>query len=227
MSLFDRFFGNGVPNGMDFEEQRRWMVEHQLREWGISDPRVLDAMGRVPRELFVPPEYRESAYYDGALPIGEGQTISQPYVVAHMTMMLELKGHEKVLEVGTGSGYQAAVLSLLAREVHTIERIPRLAERARQVLVDELKLTNVHFHIGDGSKGWPEAAPYDAILVTCASPTIPPPLIEQLAPGGRMVIPVGPRGLQELVLVRKEDSKVSQEKRAPVAFVPMIGEYGW
>ncbi len=226
MSIFDRILRYSAPADMDFDQQRQWMVEHQLREWGISDRRVLDVMGQVPRERFVPEDQREAAYYDGALPIGEGQTISQPYVVAHMTEMLRLQGNEKVLEVGTGSGYQAAVLAYLAREVHTVERIAKLAARARAVL-DELGITNVYVHVGDGSQGWPEAAPYDAILVACASPQVPPPLVEQLADGGRMVIPVGPRGLQELVLVRKTGNKVTQENLAPVAFVPMVGEYGW
>lgn len=226
MSIFDHMLRHSAPADLDFEQQRQWMVEHQLCEWGISDQRVLDVMGQVPRERFVPEDQREAAYYDGALPIGEGQTISQPFVVAHMTEMLRLQGHEKVLEVGTGSGYQAAVLALLAREVHTVERIAKLAQRARAVL-DELGITNVYVHIGDGSQGWPEAAPYDAILVACASPRVPPPLVEQLADGGRMVLPVGPRGLQELVLVRKTGDKVTQENLAPVAFVPMVGEYGW
>jgi len=211
---------------MDYAEQRRWMVEHQLREWGIGDARVLQAMATVPREAFVPLDERAAAYYDGALPIGEGQTISQPFVVAHMTEILELQGNELVLEVGTGSGYQAAVLSLLAREVHSVERIESLAGRARETL-RSLGISNVHVHVGDGSKGWPEHAPYDAILVSCASPGIPPPLIEQLADGGRLIIPVGPRGLQDLVLVRRIGEDTVKEKRAPVAFVPMIGEHGW
>jgi protein-L-isoaspartate(D-aspartate) O-methyltransferase len=226
MSLFDRIGRHSAPAELDFDRQRQWMVEHQLREWGIYDPQVLDVMGRVPRERFVPESQRDAAYYDGALPIGEGQTISQPFVVAHMTEMLRLQGAEKVLEVGTGSGYQAAVLALLAREVHTVERISSLAARAHTVL-NELGITNVHLHIGDGSQGWPAAAPYDAILVACASPQVPPPLIEQLADGGRMAIPVGPRGLQELVLVTKTGDKVTQQNRAPVAFVPMVGEFGW
>lgn len=226
MSLFDRFLRHSAPTDMDFEEQRQWMVEHQLREWGIRDSRVLEAMATVPREAFVPEDERDAAYYDGALPIGEGQTISQPFVVAHMTEMLELLGDELVLEVGTGSGYQAAVLSLLAREVHSVERIESLAQRARETL-QSLGITNVQVHVGDGSKGWPEHAPYDAILVTCAGPSVPPPLVEQLADGGRLIIPVGPRGMQELVLVRRIANDIVKEKRAPVAFVPMIGEHGW
>lgn len=226
MPIFDHILRHSAPSEMDFAQQRQWMVEHQLHEWGICDPLVLAAMARIPRERFVPESQRQAAYYDGALPIGEGQTISQPFVVAHMTEMLRLRGDEKVLEVGTGSGYQAAVLAFLAREVHTVERISRLAARAQAVL-DELGLDTVHIHIGDGSQGWLAAAPYNAILVACGSPQVPPPLIAQLAEGGRMVIPVGPRGLQELVLVTKEADKVTQEKRAPVAFVPMVGEYGW
>ncbi len=226
MSPFDRFLRNSAPRDMDYAEQRRWMVEHQLREWGIRDARVLQAMASVPREAFVPVDERDAAYYDGALPIGEGQTISQPFVVAHMTEMLELEGDELILEVGTGSGYQAAVLSLLAREVHSVERIESLASRARETL-QSLAIANVQVHVGDGSKGWPEHAPYDAILVSCASPGVPPPLIEQLADGGRLIIPVGPRGLQELVLVRRSGEDIVKEKRAPVAFVPMIGEHGW
>lgn len=224
--MFSRLFRPSVPKDMTFEEQRQWMVRHQLQDWGISDPRVLKAMATVPRERFVPESQRDVAYYDGALPIGAGQTISQPYVVAHMSELLELTGEETVLEVGTGSGYQAAVLSLLAREVYTIERMEELAVQARQVLA-ELGYTNVSVRVGDGSAGWPEHAPYDAILVACAGPDVPPPLVEQLADGGRLVIPVGPRGLQDLVLLRKQGAKITREKHSPVAFVPLIGEHGW
>lgn len=224
--MFDQLSRNSAPRDLDFDEQRRWMVEHQLREWGIHDPRVLQAMGTVPRELFVPESERKAAYYDGALPIGEGQTISQPYVVAHMCEILMLQGHERVLEVGTGLGYQAAVLSLLAAQVYTVERIAKLAERA-QALLKEFGAANVTCLVGDGSRGWPEFAPYDAILVACAAPEVPPPLVEQLADGGRLVIPVGPRGFQDLVLVRKEGETAKQQRLAPVAFVPLIGEYGW
>jgi protein-L-isoaspartate(D-aspartate) O-methyltransferase len=211
---------------MAFDQQREWMVRNQLEAWGIADPRVLDAMRRVPRELFVPDEERESAYYDGALPIAEGQTISQPYVVAHMTEVLRLKGQEKVLEIGTGSGYQTAVLSLLAAEVYTVERITRLARQAEKTLA-HVGASNVHFRIGDGSLGWPEHAPYDAILVTCAAPAVPQPLVQQLADGGRMIAPVGPRGYQDLVLVRKQGQAVTEDRLSPVAFVPLIGEHGW
>lgn len=223
MSLFDRFFGNDAPDGMDFEQQRQWMVEHQLREWGITDPRVLEAMGRVPRELFVPPEYRESAYYDGALPIGEGQTISQPYVVAHMTMMLELQGEEKVLEIGTGSGYQAAVLAELVDEVWTIEIIPELAESA-EARLQRLGYDRVHVRVGDGYYGWPEEAPFDAIIVTAAPDHIPQPLLEQLTEDGRLVVPVGPPGgYQTLWQLVREGEEVKAFNLGGVRFVPLVG----
>ncbi len=191
-----------------------------LRE--ISDPRVLAAMEAVPRERFVPAEYAEDAYGDHPLPIGYGQTISQPYIVALMTQLLELKGHERVLEVGAGSGYQAAILSLLARDVFTVERIPQLAEKARERL-RELGYHNVHIRVGDGYEGWPEHAPYDAIIVTCAADEVPPPLIEQLADGGRLVIPVGESGWsQRLMLLRKRGAEVEQREVAGVVFVPLV-----
>ena len=215
-----------APTGLSFAEQREWMVRHQLAAWGIADPRVLDAMRRVPRELFVPEETRADAYFDGALPIAAGQTISQPYVVAHMTEVLRLGGQEKVLEIGTGSGYQTAVLSLLAAEVYTVERIASLARQAQETLA-RFGASNVRFHLGDGSLGWPEHAPYDAILVTCAAPAVPRPLVQQLADGGRLVVPVGSRGYQDLVLVRKNGQEAREERLSPVAFVPLIGEHGW
>lgn len=191
-----------------------------LRE--VSDPRVLAAMEAVPRDRFVPAEYRDDAYGDHPLPIGYGQTISQPYIVALMTQLLELKGHEKVLEIGAGSGYQAAILSLLAREVYSVERIPQLAEKARQRL-DELGYHNVRIRVGDGYEGWPEHAPYDAIIVTCAAEEVPPPLVEQLADGGRMVIPVGESGWsQRLMLLRKRGGDVEQREVAGVVFVPLV-----
>lgn len=224
--MFGRADRNRAPKGMSYKEQREWMVQRQLMDWGIRDPRVLDAMRVVPRERFVPEHYQDSAYYDGALPIGEGQTISQPFVVAHMSELLGLSGDERVLEIGTGSGYQAAVLSLLAREVYTVERIASLSEQARTAIL-ELGYSNVYFLVGDGSLGWPEHAPYDAILVACAGPRVPPPLVEQLADGGRLIMPIGPRGLQDLVLVRKEGSTVTEERQSPVAFVPLIGAHGW
>ena len=211
---------------MSFAEQREWMVRNQLEAWGIVDARVLHAMRRVPRELFVPDAERSATYYDGALPIGEGQTISQPFVVAFMTERLRLGGQEKALEIGTGSGYQTAVLSLLAAEVYTMERIAPLSRRAQETLA-HFGAGNVHFQVGDGSLGWPEHGPYDAILVTCAAPAVPQPLVQQLADGGRMIVPVGPRGYQDLVLVRKTGQQVAQERLSPVAFVPLIGEHGW
>ena len=202
------------------------MVRTQLEQWGVHDARVLQAMRTVPRELFVPLGERDAAYYDGALPIGEGQTISQPFVVAHMTEALSLGSDDKVLEIGTGSGYQTAVLSLLAREVYTVERLAWLSEQAQGTL-KETGCQNVSFRIGDGSLGWPEAGPFDAILVTCAAPRVPPPLIDQLADGGRLVVPVGPRGYQDLVLVRRNGQAITEDRLSPVAFVPLIGEHGW
>lgn len=224
--MFDRFQRTSAPTDLPFAEQRAWMVQHQLEAWGIADVRVLDAMRRVPRELFVPADERDAAYFDGALPIGEGQTISQPFVVAYMTEMLRLQGDEKALEIGTGSGYQTAVLSLLAAEVYTVERIARLSRQAQEALA-QFGVINAHFRVGDGSLGWPEHAPYDAILVTCAAPAVPQPLVEQLADGGRLIVPVGPRGYQDLVLVRKQGEGVVQDRLSPVAFVPLIGEHGW
>lgn len=209
----------------NFVTERRLMVERQLRGRGISDRRVLEAFETVPRHLFVPEEYRHLAYEDGPLPIGFGQTISQPFIVAYMTQLLDLTGKERVLEVGTGSGYQAAILSALTAEVHTIELIPALAERARATLA-QIGVTNVSIHIGDGSLGWEAAAPYDAILVTAAGPRVPPPLLKQLADGGRMVLPVGERGAQVLELWRREGEQFSQETLLPVAFVPLRGKEG-
>lgn len=224
--MFDAFARSPVPKHMTMEEQREWMVRTQLEQWGIHDSRVLQAMRTVPRERFIPASQRDAAYYDGALPIGEGQTISQPFVVAHMTEALRLEGAEKVLEIGTGSGYQTAILSLIVREVYTIERLGWLSEQAQKTL-SALDRWNIFFRIGDGSLGWPEAAPFDAILVACAAPHVPPPLIEQLADRGRMVVPVGPRGYQDLVLVRRYGADIVQERLSPVAFVPLIGEHGW
>jgi protein-L-isoaspartate(D-aspartate) O-methyltransferase len=196
------------------------MVERQLRGRGIEDERVLAAMGEVPRELFVPPELRRRAYRDGALRIGEGQTISQPWVVAFMASLLELKGDERVLEVGTGSGYAAAVLSRCCRSVVTIERHPSLAEHARAVL-RELGYDNVEVRVGDGSKGAPDRAPFDGISVTAAAlDSVPQPLLEQLAPGGRLVVPLR-RGYGEY-LVRYQDGV--EETTVPVRFVPLVEE---
>ncbi len=209
----------------NFETARRFMVEHQIRGRGISNPRVLDAFAAIPRHLFVPEEYRHLAYEDGPLPIGFHQTISQPFIVAYMTDLLDLKGDECVLEVGTGSGYQAAILSALAAEVHTIEMIPALAERAQKTL-KQIGVTNVSVHIGDGSLGWEQAAPYDAILVAAAAPRVPQPLLNQLREQGRMVLPVGQHGSQVLELWRREGAKFSHTTLLPVAFVPLRGREG-
>lgn len=209
-----------------FERERIRMVDEQLRRRGIHEPRLLQAMLKVPRHRFVPPEHRHLAYVDGPLPIGAGQTISQPYIVALMTQLLLLEGEEKVLEVGTGSGYQAAILGELAREVHTIERHAELAERARSLL-QELGYTNVQVHIGDGSLGLAEYAPYQAILVTAAAPKAPPALLEQLADGGRLVIPVGGQWGQMLERWTRRGAHYEQEEFVPVAFVPLRGEAGW
>ena len=202
------------------------MVEEQLADGGIRDERVLAAMRQVPRHRFVPAEHRGLAYADGPLPIGHGQTISQPFIVALMTQLLGLNGGEKVLEVGTGSGYQAAVLGILAHEVHTIERHPDLAERAASVL-SELGLENVHVHVGDGSVGLLEFAPYQSILVTAAAPEAPQALLDQLEDGGRMVIPVGSRGSQFLQIWLRTGNEFTCQPHLPVAFVPLRGEEGW
>lgn len=209
------------------EELRREMVQEQIRERGIRCPRVLEAMRRVPRHEFVPEEMAAGAYADQPLPIGEGQTISQPFMVGAMTEALGLEGEERVLEVGTGSGYQAAVLALLAREVHSVESVVALATAAKARLASLGYNSNVQVHGGDGTLGWAEAAPYDAIVVTAAAPRIPPPLVEQLAEGGRLVIPVGPASEQELLLVRKMEGRTTSETLHYCRFVPLLGRYGW
>ena len=210
----------------DWHTLAEQMVIEQIAARGVRAPRVLEAMRRVPRHLFVPPDYREEAYGDFPLPIGQGQTISQPFIVAYMSALLNLKGNEKVLEIGTGSGYQAAVLAHLAREVHTVERLPHLALRARERL-EALGLNNVAVHVGDGTLGWSENAPYDAIIVTAAAPKIPEPLLDQLAEGGRLVAPVGDRGFQHLERWTRHRGALQREVFEPVAFVPLLGEYGW
>ncbi len=207
-------------------ESRHRMVAEQLRPRGIHDPRVLEAFETIPRHLFVPSEYQWSAYDDAPQPIGHEQTISQPYIVGIMSELLMLTGEERVLEVGTGSGYQAAILAKLAAEVHTVEIIPALAQRARQTLTS-LGLKNVHVHCADGSQGCPDFAPYQAILVAAAAPKVPPPLLEQLAEGGRLVLPVGARGLQRLELWHREKNTFSSENIIPVAFVLLRGKHGW
>ena len=210
----------------DFAQEREQMVLYQIEKRGVTNPGVLSAMRAVPRHLFVPAEMREHAYADFPLPIGSDQTISQPYIVALMTALLNLNGTEKVLEVGTGSGYQAAVLSMLAREVHTIEYIPALA-RAAAATLRELGYANIIVHQGDGSLGWPDQAPYDAIMVTASAPKAPPPLLEQLKPAGRMVLPVGSRGMQWLELWQQENGVWQPEEVLTVAFVPLRGAHGW
>jgi len=207
----------------DFTLARKRMVEEQLTASGrgIKNPRVLAVMATVPRHQFVPEAVRKFAYLDEPLPIGYGQTISQPFVVAFMTEQLDPKTTDRVLEIGTGSGYQAAVLSRLVAEVYTIEIIEPLARRAEADL-KRLGYTNVEVLAGDGYKGWPERAPFDAIIVTCAPERIPQPLVDQLRDGGRMIIPVGPPGSQELCLLKKTGTKIEQQAVLPVRFVPMI-----
>jgi protein-L-isoaspartate(D-aspartate) O-methyltransferase len=206
-----------------FSAQRRRMVDRDLRGRGISDPRVLAAMQAVPRHLFVPENLRSRAYEDYPLPIGADQTISQPYVVAYMSELLQLSGHEKVLEIGTGSGYQTAVLAHLAAEVYSIEIIPALNENARRVLA-EMRIGNVYLKVGDGFYGWEEKAPFDAILLTAAAPEVPEPLWRQLRDGGLIIMPMGEAGKpQRLARIRKADGKQHVEKLAGVIFVPMTG----
>ena len=207
----------------DFAAQRQRMVTEQLKARGISDERVLNAMNKVPREEFVPPDSRAGSYEDGPLPIGYGQTISQPYIVAFMTEQLRLKPSDRVLEIGTGSGYQAAILAELMSEVYSIEIVEPLAKNAEATL-QRLGYENVHVKIGDGYKGWPEAAPFDAIIVTCAPDKVPQPLVDQLKDDGRMVIPVGDRFAQELYLLEKKNGQLKQSATLPVRFVPMAGE---
>ena len=202
------------------------MVEKQIRRRGVGSPRVLEAMLAVPRHEYVPAEFQQDAYADKPLPIGGGQTISQPFIVAAMAEALCLNGDERVLEVGTGSGYQAAVLSLLAREVYSVESHTPLALAAQERLT-RLGYNNVHVHNGDGSLGFAEGGPYDAILVTAAAPEIPPLLAGQLREGGRLVIPVGSRESQELLQVRKEAGKLCSRALFDCRFVPLLGRYGW
>jgi len=209
------------PKG-DLKAMREKMVETQIKARGVKDPRVLSALLKVERHRFVPEEHLNSAYSDQPLPIGEGQTISQPYIVALMTELLELKGEEKVLEIGTGSGYQAAILGELAKEVYTIEIIESLASMAKKRL-SEFGYQNIKVKAGDGYLGWPEAAPFDAIILTAAPDHIPRPLIEQLKEGGRMVVPVGTY-TQELKKIIKRSGKIETTDIIPVVFVPMTGE---
>ena len=212
---------------MDFAIARERMVADQLRARGITDPRVLTAMGRVPRHRFVEEALAARAYGDYPLPIGEKQTISQPYMVALMTQALELVGGERVLEVGTGSGYQTAILAELATKVYSVERIRGLADRARAIL-EELGYYNVLIRVGDGTLGWREEGPFDAVLVTAAAPEVPAPLVEQLKAGGRLVIPVGGSTAQVLkCLVKEPDGLVRESELVGCVFVKLVGEQGW
>ena len=224
--------GNGFhpaatpPGPLDLTARRQEMVERQLRKRGIRDERVLAAMLSVPRHEFVSPEFAAEAYTDRPLPIGHGQTISQPFMVAAMAVALELSGGERVLEIGAGSGYQAAVLSLLAREVHTVEMHEDLAKESAERLL-RLGYGNVHVHVGDGTLGWPAEAPFEAIVVTAAAPEIPPPLSAQLANGGRLLIPVGTAEEQRLLRLEKCGHALSTRPLYHCRFVPLRGQYGW
>jgi protein-L-isoaspartate(D-aspartate) O-methyltransferase len=223
--------GRAVPAGAKWEEaraarERERMVEEQLVRRGITDERVLEAMGRVPRHRFVEEALRDRAYGDHPLPIGDDQTISQPSVVAMMTQLLRLRGPEKVLEVGTGSGYQTAVLAALARRVCSVERLMTLAMRARGLL-EELGYTNAVVKTADGTYGWPDEAPFDRILVTAGAPALPGPLLQQLAEGGRMVIPVGGPQSQVLQVVEKAEGQVRVSTEGDCTFVKLVGRYGW
>ena len=206
--------------------QRRKMVEEQLVERGIKDLGVLEAMSRVPRHLFAQESLRHRAYGDYPLPIGENQTLSQPYIVAAMTAALSLKGEERVLEIGTGSGYQTAVVAELARQVFTIERLNNLSRKAQEIL-EGLNYMSIVFKMFDGTYGWPDQAPFDAILVTASAKEIPESLVKQLGEGGRLVAPTGDAHEQKLVVLTKNGSRVSQRELGACKFVPLIGKYGW
>ena len=210
----------------EFERARNRMVDYQIAARGVNDVRVLAAMREIPRHLFVPQAYRPSAYEDRPLPIGEGQTISQPFIVGWMTALLELGPADRVLEIGTGSGYQAAILARLAKSVISIERLSAVAEQARTNLA-RVGVSNVEIVVEDGTMGYPPGAPYNGIIVTAATPEIPDPLVDQLAVEGRLVAPVGPRDIQQLVKLVKRREGVDRINYGGVAFVPLIGRYGW
>jgi protein-L-isoaspartate(D-aspartate) O-methyltransferase len=209
-----------------YARERERMVDEHLAGRGVTDPAVLAAMRRVPRHHFVQEALRARAYGDHPLPIGEEQTISQPFIVGLMTSLLELSGREKVLEVGTGSGYQTAVLAELARRVCSIERLPRLAERARTIL-ESLGYDNVWVRVGNGALGWPDEAPFDRIIVTAGGPAIPPPLVQQLAEGGRMVLPIGNADNQVLTVVDNVRGEIRQRAHGECKFVKLVGKYAW
>lgn len=225
------YFGNdsdmvGFDESKKSAHERAAMIRSHLRGRDITDPRVLNVMGRLPREAFVPPSYAAQAYADNPLPIGVGQTISQPYIVALMTQCLKLSGSEEVLEIGTGSGYQTAILASLARRVYTIERFHELAESAQAVL-SRLGFDNIEYYIGDGSAGWPEKRLFDRILLTAAVPHVPAPLLDQLADGGRLVAPVGTEGSQMLNVLKKKQDRISTESICGCRFVKLVGKYGF
>ncbi len=212
---------------MNFDIARRRMIDSQIVGRGITDRRVIEAMQKIPRHIFVEEAMSAQVYSDSSLPIGDRQTISQPYIVALMSELLQLTGVEKVLEIGTGSGYQAAILAILANRVYTVERIRPLALRARKAL-DNLGLLNVNMKIGDGSEGWESEAPFDAILVTAGAPEVPEPLIEQLRYGGRLVIPIGTQHDQVMVkIVKGADGSITREKSVDCRFVKLLGRCGW
>jgi protein-L-isoaspartate(D-aspartate) O-methyltransferase len=208
------------------DEERRRMVERQIEARGVRDPRVLTAMREIPRHMFIPPPFDRAAYDDCPLPIGNGQTISQPYIVALMTALIRPAAQDNVLEIGAGSGYQAAILAALVRKVTTVERIPAVADLARQNMA-ALKVGNTEIIVGDGTLGYPKNAPYDGIIITAATPRVPAPLIGQMAESGRLVAPVGGRDIQELVVLEKFGGRVSESLHGGVRFVPLIGEHGW
>ena len=207
-------------------DERKAMVEHQIAARGIHDARILAAMEEIPRHLFIPPPYDRAAYDDNPVPIGKGQTISQPYIVAVMTALLHPKATDNMLEIGAGSGYQAAVLSRLVKRLTTIERIESVADLARRNL-KSIGITNVVVIDGDGTLGYPPDAPYDGIIITAATPEVPRPLLEQLAEGGCLVAPVGGRDLQDLITIHKQGKSFTREYHGAVRFVPLIGEHGW
>ncbi len=209
-----------------YKNLRDEMVDSQIAARGIRNPGILAVMKEIPRHLFVPDRYRNAAYEDCPLPIGEGQTISQPYIVAFMTELLDPSPNDRILEIGTGSGYQAAILGKLVHMVISIERIACVAEMARKTL-DLLKISNVAIIVADGTLGWEEKAPYDGIIVTAAAPFVPPSLVSQLAEGGRLVAPVGDRDIQQLVKLTRKDGRIMEDRFGGVRFVPLIGKQGW
>jgi len=216
----------GQTYQQDYTELRKQMVQNQLVTRNITDSKVLSAMKNIPREKFIPQQWRNCSYEDRAIPIGLNQTISQPYMVAIMTQLMELCKNHRVLEIGTGSGYQTAILAKIVKEVFTVEKIAELTERAKEVL-DELNITNVHFKIDDGTLGWPEFSPYERIIVTAGAPSVPQALIDQLADGGIIVIPVGPMEHQTLMKITKHGKQIFKESVLGCRFVKLVGKQGW